>query len=52
MGQVASELLARAVTEADDVPTPPFEWIVADLGTPLVDLEDKEAVRRILDETP
>jgi len=52
MGQVASELLARAVADAGDIPTPPFQWIVADLGAPLVDLEDKEAVRRILDDGP
>ena len=51
MGQVASELLARAVAEDRDVPAPPFKWIVADLGVPLVDLEDKEAVRRVLDES-
>jgi len=52
MGQVASELLARAVADAVDIPTPPFQWIVADLGAPLFDLEDKEAVRRILDDGP
>jgi plasmid stability protein len=52
MGEVASELLARAATEVDDFPTPPFQWIVADLGVPLVDLEDREAVRRALDEAP
>ena len=50
MGQVASELLARAVAEGEPAPAPPFGWIVADLGAPLVDLEDKEAVRRVLDE--
>jgi hypothetical protein len=50
MGQVASELLARAVADDRDAPAPPFRWIVADLGEPLVNLEDKEAVRRILDE--
>jgi hypothetical protein len=48
MGQVASELLAQALAEE---PEPvPFEWRTANLGTPLVDLEDKEAVRRVLDE--
>lgn len=51
MGQVASELLARAVSGDGDAPIPPFTWIVADLGRPLVDLEDKEAVWRILDES-
>ena len=48
MGQVASELLARAVADDRDVPAP-FEWTSASLGPPLVDLEDKEAVRRVLD---
>jgi hypothetical protein len=27
----------------------PFEWISADLGQPRVELEDKEALRAILD---
>ena len=50
MGQVASELLARAVTETErDVTAPEFVWTAAPLGPALVDLEDKEAVRRILD---
>ena len=49
MGQVASELLARAVGSDGDVPSPPFEWVSGDLGTPLVDIEDKEEVRRALD---
>jgi hypothetical protein len=49
MGQVASELLARAVGSDVDIPPPPFEWVSADLGAPLVDLEDKEEVRRALD---
>lgn len=48
MGQVASELLARAVAGDRDLPAPDFEWITADLGRPLVDLEDSEAVRRAL----
>ena len=50
MGQVASELLARAVAEPADVPATDFTWSTADLGLPLVDLEDPEAVRRVLDE--
>ena len=49
MGQVASELLARAVADSGNVPAPEFAWISADLGHPLVDLEDTEAVRRALD---
>jgi hypothetical protein len=49
MGQVASELLARAIAEEDHATPQDFMWIVADLGVPLVDLEDREAVRRVLD---
>jgi plasmid stability protein len=50
MGQVASELLARAVADATDLPAPAFAWTSADLGSPLIDLEDPEAVRRALNE--
>jgi hypothetical protein len=50
MGQVASELLARALSEGSSPqPAPPFRWLRRDLGAPHVDLEDKEAVRAILD---
>ncbi|HTG41022.1 MAG TPA: antitoxin [Methylomirabilota bacterium] len=48
MGQVASELLAQALASPVDVPPPDFHWISADLGKPLIDLEDPEAVRRAL----
>jgi len=50
MGQVASELLARAVAEPTDLPAPDFTWTAADLGPPRIDLEDPEAVRRAIDE--
>ena len=49
MGQVASELLARAVATDADLPSPSFDWTSRRLGRPVVDLEDKEAVRRVLD---
>ena len=49
MGQVASELLARAVAEPADMPAPEFAWTSVALGEPTVDLEDPEAVRRALD---
>ena len=52
MGQVASELLARAVADRADAPAPDFRWVTANLGRPLVDLEDPEAMRRALDEVP
>jgi len=48
MGQVASELLARALAEERESPAP-FEWRSADLGRPHVDLEDKAAVQAVLD---
>jgi hypothetical protein len=50
IGQLASELLARSLREhgkSDE--QVPFKWVSHDLGKPLVDLEDKEAVRAILD---
>jgi plasmid stability protein len=49
MGQIASELLAQAVAQRLDTPAPEFDWVTANLGRPLVDLEDPEAVRRALD---
>jgi len=49
MGQVASELLARAVADRGDLPAPEFVWRSARLGPARVDLEDKEAIRQVLD---
>ncbi len=49
MGQVASEALARSLVEDRSAERRSFEWISRDLGRPAVDLEDKEAVRAILD---
>jgi hypothetical protein len=51
MGQVASELLASSLREqAGRLRNPAgLSWIAKDLGRPLVDLEDKEAVRGLLD---
>mgnify|MGYP001367935695 CR=1 FL=1 len=51
MGQVASELLATSLREQAGHPRNPggLTWIAKDLGRPLVDLEDKEAVRALLD---
>lgn len=48
MGQVASEKLAQAFAGEQPNP-PPFEWKTHDMGLPLVDLEDKDALYRILD---
>ncbi len=50
MGQVASELLATALAESRErIEIPSFTWTSGDLGTPRVDLDDKEALRRVLD---
>ena len=51
MGQVASELLATSLREQAGRPRDPdgLRWIAKDLGRPLVDLEDKEAVRALID---
>ncbi len=49
MGQVASELLAGALREPDGAAPPPVDWISRPLGSPRVDLDDKEAVGAALD---
>lgn len=49
MGQVASEALAAALADGPMDP-PPFEWKTHDMGLPLIDLEDKDELYRILDE--
>ena len=49
MGQVASEALAVAFSDTP-VDVPPFEWRTHDMGLPLIDLEDKDELYRILDE--
>lgn len=50
MGTLASELLARALADGDRDPSPiPVRWTSRDLGVPAVDLEDKEALRALLD---
>lgn len=50
MGQVASEVLAQGLAEGPSPQSPEFRWLSRDLGQPLVDLEDKEAVRATLDD--
>jgi hypothetical protein len=47
VGKVAFELLAVAFVASPDSKT---GWTTADLGAPRVDLEDKERLRRVLDE--
>ena len=48
LGQLISELVAKAI-EAEDTAAPPFSWITRDLR-PRIDLEDKDALRSVLDE--
>jgi hypothetical protein len=48
MGRVASEVLARALGDEEPA-APALKWVSHDLGMPRIDLEDKEAVRAILD---
>lgn len=49
LGELASELLARALAnEPADEKLPPLEWTSRPLGLK-VDLEDKEALWKILD---
>ena len=50
MGRVSSELLAAALAEPERPRSRrSFRWRSADLATPRVDLEDKEALRRALE---
>ena len=48
MGRVASELLAGVLRE-EEQSRPAFEWVTHNLGAPLVDLEDKEALKVYVD---
>jgi hypothetical protein len=49
MGQLASELLARSLHEDEGRRPSALRWISRNLGQPRVDLEDKEALRAVLD---
>ncbi len=48
LGQLASELLAGVLHAPDSGPAAPFRLPTASMGAALVDLDDKEAVRRAL----
>jgi len=48
LGQLVSELLASSLREEREPPPEPFAWVARPMG-PLVDLEDKGAVYRVLD---
>jgi len=50
MGQIASELPARALRQPPESETAEaFRWTSADLGVPTVDLDDAQALDRVLD---
>lgn len=49
LGTLVSELLVGPLAAEEPAPHREFHWISKDMGL-LVDLEDKEAVRRALDE--
>lgn len=50
LGQLISELVAKALESEDDPAAPPtFTWISKDLQ-PRIDLEDKDALWSVLDE--
>ncbi len=50
LGQIASELLAQALAETKPEEPKPFKWSSQNMGPPLVDLEDKDALWAVLDE--
>jgi hypothetical protein len=49
LGQLVSELLASSLARSEPPAPPTFRWTTAAMGS-RVDLEDKEAVRRALDD--
>jgi len=49
LGELASELLASALASGGEAASSGFRWTTAAMGN-RIDLEDKEAVRRALDE--
>lgn len=50
IGDLASQLLARGLREEGKEPSPTFSWVSRDLGKPMVDLKDKEALNKVLDQ--
>jgi|PersoiStandDraft_1058852.scaffolds.fasta_scaffold408046_1 hypothetical protein len=48
LGRLVSELLATALEQPEAEPQRPIAWTTKSMGA-LVDLEDKEALRRALD---
>ncbi len=53
MGQLASELLTPVLAAGNDsrrAERRPLQWVSKHMGAPRIDLEDKEALGRMLDE--
>lgn len=48
LGQLASELLAKALADSEEATPVPLEWVAQSMAA-WVDLEDREAVQAILD---
>jgi hypothetical protein len=51
LGRIVSELLAAALDQPGPAATPGFTWTTKGMAA-LVDLEDKEALRRTLEGNP
>jgi hypothetical protein len=49
LGELASELLARALADEQDADEGPIQWQAQPMGEPRVDIEDKDAVWAVLD---
>lgn len=49
LGDVVSEMVGPALAERSTKKRARFEWRTARMGPPLIDLEDKEAVRRAVE---
>jgi hypothetical protein len=49
IGEVASQLLARALREKPTAKPKSFNWVSRSLGAPAVDLEDKDALHALMD---
>lgn len=52
MGQVASERLAASLQDEGAPEPEPFVWPSQSMGRPRIDLNDKDALWRVLDERP
>lgn len=49
IGELASQLLAHGLREERKPQPRTFSWVSHDLGRPVVDLEDKDALNALLD---